>query len=121
MFDGEDVRNKQSCPIFMPGHSLMGSVATLESSSVTWPEKPGSIQPAVLWVSKPQPTEARLALEAPSDVVGQGDDLIRRGQHELAGMQDERLVLGRLDLAGEVGLLDGRVDVRVAQSEQRFK
>ena len=34
-------------PIFMPGHSLMGSVATLESSSVTCPENPGSIQPAV--------------------------------------------------------------------------
>ena len=48
---GELVRNRQSWPIFMPGHSLMGNVATLESSSVTCPEKPGSIQPAVEWVS----------------------------------------------------------------------
>ena len=44
---GELVRNKHSWPIFMPGHSLMGNVATLESSSVTCPVKPGSIQPAV--------------------------------------------------------------------------
>src|SRR5215471_12378847 len=50
---GELVRNKHSWPIFIPGQSLIGSVATLDSSSVTWPEKPGSIQPAVECVSKP--------------------------------------------------------------------
>ena len=36
-----------------PGHSLMDSVATLDSSRVTCPEKPGSIQPAVECVSRP--------------------------------------------------------------------
>ena len=40
-------------PIFIPGQSLIGSVATLESSSVTCPEKPGSIHPAVECVSRP--------------------------------------------------------------------
>ena len=37
----------------MPGHSRIGSVATLDSSSVTCPEKPGSMNPAVEWVSSP--------------------------------------------------------------------
>ena len=32
---GELHWNRQSCPIFMPGQSLIGSVATLDSSSVT--------------------------------------------------------------------------------------
>ena len=50
---GELVRNKHSWPIFIPGHSLIGSVATLDSSSVTCPENPGSIQPAVECVSRP--------------------------------------------------------------------
>ena len=35
-------------------------------------------------------------------------------EHELARVQDERLVALRLDLAGQVGLVRGRVDVRVA-------
>src|SRR4051794_28345672 len=38
----------------MPGHSLIGRVATFDSSSVTWPEKPGSMKPAVEWVSRPR-------------------------------------------------------------------
>src|SRR6478735_5410589 len=37
----------------MPGQSLMGSVAMLDSSSVTWPENPGSMKPAVECVSRP--------------------------------------------------------------------
>src|SRR4051812_12401387 len=32
---GEDNRKKQSCPIFIPGQSLIGRFATLASSSVT--------------------------------------------------------------------------------------
>lgn len=43
----------QSCPIFIPGQSLIGSVAALESSSVTCPLNPGSMKPAVEWVSRP--------------------------------------------------------------------
>src|SRR5438067_1080326 len=38
----------------MPGQSLIGRVATFESSSVTCPEKPGSMKPAVEWVSRPR-------------------------------------------------------------------
>ena len=37
----------------MPGHSLIGKVATLDSSSVTCPENPGSMNPAVEWVTSP--------------------------------------------------------------------
>ena len=37
----------------MPGYSLIGRVATLASSSVTWPEKPGSMNPAVECVIRP--------------------------------------------------------------------
>ena len=51
-------RKKQSWPIFIPGQSLIGSVATFDSSSVTCPEKPGSMKPAVEWVSRPsRPSE----------------------------------------------------------------
>ena len=35
-------------------------------------------------------------------------------EHELARVQDERLVAVRLHLAGQVGLVGRRVDVRVA-------
>ena len=98
----------------MPGHSLIGSVATLESSSVTWPENPGSMKPAVEWVSRPSRPSERLALEPRGDVVGQRDELEGRPEHELAGVQDERLVRRRsLDQVGEVGLVFGRVDERV--------
>ncbi len=61
-----------------------------------------------------EPAERALALQPGGDVVGQGDDLVRRAEHELAGVQDERLVAVRLDQPGQLGLLDRRVDVRVA-------
>ncbi len=55
---GDESRKKQSWPIFMPGQSLIGSVATLDSSSVTCPENPGSMNPAVECVSSPsRPSE----------------------------------------------------------------
>ena len=47
-------------------------------------------------------------------VVGQRDDLVGRAEDELARVQDERLVAVRLDQPGQLGLLDRRVDVRVA-------
>ena len=37
----------------MPGHSVIGRLATLDSSSVMCPEKPGSMNPAVECVSRP--------------------------------------------------------------------
>jgi hypothetical protein len=42
------MRRKLTCPIFMPGYSVIGRLATLDSSSVMCPEKPGSMKPAVL-------------------------------------------------------------------------
>ena len=63
---------------------------------------------------QPEPPERRLALDAGGDVVGQRDHLVRRPEHELARVQDERLVALRLDHPGQVGLVGGRVDVRVA-------
>ena len=54
VLDGRGSLQKHSCPILEPGHSLIGSVAMLESSRVTWPENPGSMKPAVEWVSRPR-------------------------------------------------------------------
>ncbi len=84
----------------MPGHSLMGSVATFDSSRVTWPEKPGSIQPAVECVSNPS---------LPSELF----DLVRGRENELTRMQHEWLVVGGLHQPGQIRLLDRRVDVGV--------
>ena len=97
----------------MPGQSLIGSVATFESSSVTWPVKPGSMKPGRRVGQQAEAAERALALEARRDVVGQRDRLVGRGQHELARMQDERLVGPHLDEVGELGLILGRIDERV--------
>src|SRR5438270_12654375 len=51
---GDESRNMHSCPIFIPGQSLIGSVATFDSSSVTCPENPGSMNPAVEGVRRPR-------------------------------------------------------------------
>jgi hypothetical protein len=69
----------------MPGHSLIGSVATLDSPSVTWTENPGSIHPAAVAAQQAQPPQAGLAFEAPRYVVQEGDRLVGRRQHELPG------------------------------------
>ena len=98
----------------MPGHSLIGSVATLDSSRVTWPREAGVDEAGRRVGQQAQPAETRLALEAGADVVRQGHDLVRRAEHELARVQDERLVAVRFDQPGQLGLLDRRVDVRVA-------
>ena len=93
---------------------MIGRFATLDSSSVTWPEKPGVDEAGGRVGEQAEAAQRRLALEPAGDVVGQRDDLVRRAEHELARVQDERLVAVRLDQAGEVGLLGARVDVRVA-------
>ena len=59
----------QSWPIFMPGQSVIGRFATLDSSSVTWPEKPGSMKPAVECVSSPSRPSSTLALQPAGEVV----------------------------------------------------
>jgi hypothetical protein len=61
-----------------------------------------------------EPAERGLSLHPGRDVVGQRHDLVGRPQDELPRVQDERLVALGLDLAGEVRLVGGRVDVRVA-------
>ena len=55
-----------------------------------------------------------LALQPAREVVRQSDLLERRPQHELARMQDERVVALRLDLRRQLVLLLSRVDVGVA-------
>ena len=97
----------------MPGHSVIGRFATLDSSSVMCPVNPGSMKPAVEWVSRPSRPSERLALQPAGEVVGQRDDLERRAEHELARVQHERLVAVRLDQRGQVVLLHRRVDVGV--------
>src|SRR5258708_2721051 len=56
----------------MPGQSLIGSVATFDSSRVTWPEKPGSIQPAVECVSRP--SRPRLDLPSSRPAMSSGSE-----------------------------------------------
>lgn len=62
---------------------------------------------------QPQAPQRALALQPGGEIVGQGDDLVRAGEDELPGVEDERLVALRLHEAGQVGLLDGGVDVGV--------
>ena len=37
-----------------PGRCVIGRLATFDSSSVMWPSKPGSMNPAVEWMSRPE-------------------------------------------------------------------
>jgi hypothetical protein len=60
-----------------------------------------------------KPAEARLALQPGGDVVGQGDDFVRRCEDEFARVQDERLAWLALHQPGQVGLLLGGVDVGI--------
>ena len=57
--------------------------------------------------------QRRLALELAEDVIGHGDALERRAEHELPRMQHELSALGDHDLLGEVRLGQRRVDVGV--------
>ena len=93
---------------------VIGRFATFESSSVTCPSQPGSMNPAVEWMSRPEPAEARLPFESRDEVVGERDALERGPEHELAGVEDERLVVVDLDELGEILLVRLHVDVRVA-------
>jgi len=70
-----------------------------------WPEKPGSMNPAVECVSSPRRPERGLALETAGQVVGEGEDLERRPQDELTRVQHERVVAFWLDERREVVLL----------------
>ena len=61
-----------------------------------------------------EPPERRLSLEPRDEIVGEPHALQRRAEHELAGMEDERLVRGDLDELRQLLLLELHVDVRVA-------
>ena len=97
----------------MPGHSLIGSVATFDSSSVTCPENPGSIHPAVECVSRPSRPSELLPSSRPAMSSGSVTTSKVERQHELARMQHKRLFVVGLHQPGQVGLFDRRVDVRV--------
>ena len=53
---------------------------------------------------QPEPAEARLPLQPRDEVVGEPHALERRAEHELARVEDERLVAD-LDELGQVLLL----------------
>ena len=93
---------------------MIGRFATFESSSVTCPSQPGSMKPAVEWMSRPRRPERALPLEPGDEVVGQPDALERRAEHELARVQDERVLAVDLDELGQLRLLDLDVDVGIA-------
>ena len=62
-----------------------------------------------------EPAKRALAFEPRDHVVGDGDPLQGLAEHELAWVQDERLLVGRLDQFGQIlhRLLD--VDERIAR------
>src|SRR6201997_2759964 len=61
-----------------------------------------------------QPAQRRFALQPAREVVGQGEELQRRAEHELTRVQDEGFSLDGLHQAGQLILLLGGVDVGVA-------
>ena len=67
------------------------------------------MKPAVEWISSPSRPRLDLALEPRDEVVRQPHPLERRAEHELAGVEDERLVAD-LDELGQVLLLLLHVD-----------
>ena len=71
------------------------------------------MNPAVEWMSRPEPAERALAFEPCDEIVRQRDALQRRAENELARMEDERLVVGHLDELREVLLVGLDVDERV--------
>ena len=75
--------------------------------------KPGSTKPGGRVGEQAEPAEAGLALDAGREVVGQRDRLEGAAEHELARVQHEALGGVDLDEAGEVGLVQRRVDDRV--------
>jgi hypothetical protein len=64
---------------------------------------------------QPEPAQRRLSLEPGDEVVGQCYPLERRAEHELARMENERLVAGHLDELRQLFLLRLDVDEGVAR------
>ena len=80
---------------------------------MTWPSQPGSMKPAVEWMSSPSRRGA-LTLEACDEIVGERDPLQRRRENELARVKDEGLLVLRLDELRQVLHRLLHVDVGVA-------
>ena len=72
------------------------------------------MNPAVEWMSEPEAAETRLPFQARDEIVRQRHALERRAEHELAGVEDERLAVD-LDELRQVLLRLLDVDVRVAR------
>ena len=72
------------------------------------------MKPAVEWMSSPSLPRRDLPFEPRDEVVRQRDALERGAEHELAGMEDERLLVVDLDHLGQVLLLRLDVDEGVA-------
>lgn len=62
---------------------------------------------------QPQAAERGLALQPRGDRVGEGEALKGRAEHELAGVEDERVAFGDLYQRGQLVLAQLRVDVGV--------
>ena len=114
---------KDSWPIFIPGHSFDGQVATFDSSRVICPRPSRIDEPGGGVDEQAESSERGLAFDPRNDVVGEADCLKRRAEHELAGVQDERLAVADLDRLHEVRRLIERVDDLarvVAKYEERI-
>ena len=107
-------RSRHSWPIFIPGHRVIGRFATLDSSRVMWPVNPGSMNPAVEWVSSPRRPSDDLPSSRPARSSGSEHRSSVAPRTNSPGCEHERLALLRLDEGGQVVLAHRRVDVGVA-------
>ena len=72
------------------------------------------MKPAVEWVSRPEPARGSTCPRSGRRAASpRRDHLERRGEHELARVEHERLAVVHLDQRGEVVLLLGGVDMGV--------
>ena len=86
----------------IPGYRVIGKLATFDSSRVSCPAKPGSTNPAVEWISRPRRPSDDLPSRRATRSSGSTHPLQGGAQHELAGVQDERVVGVDLHQGGEL-------------------
>ena len=80
---------------------------------MTCPSQPGSMKPAVEWMSRPRRPSDDLPFEPRHEVVGKANSLQCGAEHELAGMEDERLLFPDLHELGQLFLWLTHVDVGI--------
>ncbi len=93
---------------------MIGRFATFDSSSVTWPSQPGSMKPAVEWMSRPRRPSDDFPSSRATRSSGSRIALERRAEHELARVEDERVLVVHLHELGQLGLLGLDIDERIA-------